>query len=109
MKIVIRPDLSVMRRIAGNIPDARRALCEAVLRSAEPYVPYKTGYLMSTGGVIRDLSGVTYGAPYASRMYYHDGSFSKRVHRLAGPRWVERAADASFGEWERIILGELLR
>lgn len=109
MKIVIKSDLSVARRIAGRFPDARRALCEAVLRSAEPYVPYDTGYLMSTGGSSPDSSGVIYGAPYARRMYYHDGSFSKRVHRLAGPRWVERAKDASSGEWEKIILGELMK
>ena len=109
MKIVTKADLSAVRRITRNFDGARRALCEAVLESAEPYVPYDTGYLLSTGAASADRTGLTYGAPYARRMYYHTGSFSKRVHRLAGPRWVERAKDVSSGEWERAVLGELMR
>ncbi|MBR6290397.1 MAG: hypothetical protein IKR53_03045 [Clostridia bacterium] len=109
MKIVTEADVSALRRITRNFDGARRALCEAVLESSEPYVPYDTGFLLSTGSAEADRSGVTYGAPYARRMYYHTGSFSKRVHRLAGPKWVERAKDASSGEWERAVLGALLR
>ena len=82
----------------SRFASAKTALDATVLKSCEEFVPYDTGALMRSGKALSG-GGVVYEAPYAKRMYYHDGNFSKKVHKSAGGAWFERAKAENLPAW----------
>lgn len=92
----------IARRMTVLGPAVGRALGEAVIRSSEPYVPYRTGRLASsvTLDVGEDGAGeVRWTAPYAQECYVASRPFSKKVHPLATARWFEAAKAADGPLW----------
>ena len=85
----------------GRFGRAKAALGNAVLKSCEIYVPYDTGNLVRSGGIYDGGGRVVYSAPYAKKMYYHKGNFSKKVHRSATDAWFEHAKAANLSDWIR--------
>lgn len=76
-----------------------RSLERQVLEDCGQYVPYRSGYLCSTGHTTGD-GYVIWDAPYASECYYAERAFSKKHHPLACAHWFEAAKSAHIREWE---------
>lgn len=81
----------------ANLPEAQRALTQAVIDYMEPYWAYDTGALVdSASGSNLDTGEIVYDVPYAEEMYYGvraDGSpvnYHTDKHPLAGPFPLER-------------------
>ena len=92
----------IARRLASLGPAVGQVLGEAVIRSSEPYVPYRTGRLASSVTLEVGDDGtcaVRWTAPYAAECYYADRTFSRRIHPLATARWFEAAKASDCPAW----------
>ncbi|MBR6407598.1 MAG: hypothetical protein IKS19_03270 [Clostridia bacterium] len=82
----------------GRIFSAQSYLDSEVLRRCEPYVPYLTGRLLSSGYTATAIGSglVIYSVPYAGRQYYggRDPGTS-RFGPLRGRYWFERMKTAN--------------
>lgn len=84
----------------AHLPEAQRALTQAVIDFMEPYWGYDTGRLVESARTTSNLDTgqIVYDVPYASEMYYgirEDGStfnYHLEKHPLAGPFPLERMA-----------------
>lgn len=92
--------------------EAQKFLDSEVLRCSAPYVPMRTGNLMTSGNTGTTLGSgeVVYNAPYASRMYYGlSYNFSKEKHPQACAQWFEKAKAAHLDDWikgvQKIVKG----
>lgn len=77
-----------------------RLAAEELLEDANEECPYDTGYLQSTGMVVKTSQGyeVVYTADYA--IYVHENPNGK------GYKWLERTADNNADKYESIMRGE---
>lgn len=100
----------IRANLEKRLPDACRELEKAVLKSCEPYVPYRTGKLFRSGHPSGSGTGgsVTWSASYASECYYARRSFGKRVHPHATARWFEAAKAADLENWCRTAASVLI-
>ena len=104
-------DISRLYDIAAKSESALRYLAEEVVRSCEPYVPYRTGWLMRCVRIEPETASsrrIVYYADYASECYHADHPFSKKRHPLATARWFEAAKSTDLSEWIRHAAIELL-
>ena len=99
-------------RFHPKYEQAQKFLDSEVLRDSQPYVPFRTGYLMESGntGTVIGSGEIVYNAPYARRMYYGTGyNFSKAKHPQASAQWFEKAKAVKLKDWtsgvQRIIRG----
>lgn len=102
IKFTVTADVaSIGTMLDGRVESATRLLERAVLASCEPYVPYYTGNLCSSGYVsgAGNRGEVTYSADYASECYYASRSFNKKKHPKACARWFEAAKAADLDKW----------
>ncbi len=103
VRITVQSTGNVGREIVSRVPAAVRQVEAAVLRSCDPYVPYRTGNLLrsgyATGAGTR--GEVIYSAPYARECYYADRPFNKKHHPRATARWFEAAKAADLASWIR--------
>ena len=110
IRIEITSDLPALRAdLTKRIPSALRTLENAVLTSAEPYVPYRTGELCRSGHPTGNghVGQVTWSAPHASECYYARRSFGKKFHPLAVSRWFEAAKAADLEKWRSLAASAL--
>lgn len=106
MKVTVSLD-PLAEQLGKNLPAAVRKLEAAVLRSSEPFVPYRTGRLCASGHASENirLSGsgaegeVSWDAPYASQCYTAEWRFGRQHHPLACARWFEAAKAAELPLW----------
>ena len=85
-----------------RLPYATQRLMDEVLRSCEPYVPYRTGELCRSASAVRDGSPgghIVYSAGHASRCYYAEHPFSRKYHPRACARWFEAAKLCDMKKW----------
>ncbi len=99
----------IRTNLEKRLPDAVRAVESAVLKSCEPYVPYRTGELCRSGhtAVNGDQGSVVWSAAHASECYYASRSFGKKYHPHATSRWFEAAKAADLEQWRQIAAGVL--
>lgn len=102
VKITVTTDIAtICEAMSGRIEDTTRLLERAVLASCNPYVPYYTGNLCSSGHVsgVGNNGEVTYSADYASECYYASRPFNKKKHPKATSRWFEAAKADDLDKW----------
>lgn len=102
VKVTVTTDIGTIgEALSGRIESTTRLLERAVLASCEPYVPYYTGNLCSSGHVsgVGNRGEVTYSADYASECYYASRSFNRKKHPKATARWFEAAKTADLDKW----------
>ncbi len=102
LRFSVESNLTDLRSLfGGRIESTVRSLEAAVLASCEPFVPYYTGRLCSSGhasGV--GVNGeVTYSADYASECYYASREFNKKKHPRATAYWFEAAKSEDLERW----------
>jgi hypothetical protein len=92
--------------LARNLHIAHAALDSEILKTTTPYVPRRTGVLMSSPIRASTVVGdIVYKTPYAAKMYYGDHfNFRKTYHPLATSRWLEKAKSKFMPQWFRIVL-----
>ena len=92
---------AIAKRLADLGPAVGQTVGEAVIRSSEPYVPYRTGRLASSVSLtVRDGGAeVRWDAPYAAECYAAARPFGKKFHPLATARWFEAAKAADGPQW----------
>lgn len=64
-----------------------------VLRRCSPRLPFRDGFLEKSGTLMTEIGSgiVTYGGPYAARLYNHpEYNFDTSKHAEAGGEWFER-------------------
>ena len=93
----------------SRLPGASHRLQQAVIASCEPFVPYRTGELCrSAVPEGKGSSGrIVYTAPHASRCYYAERPFSKKVHPQACAHWFEAAKAADLAAWTDAVAAAL--
>lgn len=102
LKFTVESSLADLRSLLDNRMESTvRSLESAVLVSCEPFVPYYTGRLCSSGhasGV--GINGeVTYSADYAAECYYASREFNKKKHPRASAYWFEAAKAEDLSKW----------
>jgi len=92
-----------------RVPGALRVMEAAVLKSCEPYVPYRTGELCRSGhpSGAGSEGAVTWSASHAAECYYASRSFGKKIHPHATARWFEAAKAADLESWRRAAAAAL--
>lgn len=101
VKVTVSAD-GLEKILSAGIPAASVRLQREVIRSCEPFVPYRTGELcrsavpMGTG----EDGRIVYTAPHAALCYYAERPFSKKVHPQACARWFEAAKSADLAKWK---------
>ena len=101
INVVISAD-GIGDALLARVSAAERQVQQAVIRSCEPFVPYRTGELcrsavpMGTGADGR----IVYTAPHAALCYYAERPFSKKVHPQACAHWFEAAKSADLAKWK---------
>lgn len=103
VRLTVRMSGDVGRRVQSRVPAAVRRVEAAILRSCDPYVPYRTGNLLRSGHAVGTGSEgeVIYSALYARECYYADRPFNKKHHPHATARWLEAAKAADLPSWIR--------
>lgn len=93
----------------SRLPGASHRLQQAVIASCEPFVPYRTGELCRSA--VPEGEGpsgrIVYTAPHASRCYYAERPFSKKVHPQACAHWFEAAKAADLAAWTNAVTAAL--
>lgn len=87
----------IAQKLGQQKETVQKELCVMVLSSCGEYVPYRTGFLYSSGK-ITDM-GIAWTADYAGKCYYNDRTYSKKAHPKATARWFEAAKSAHLNEW----------
>lgn len=95
--------------LLSRIPTAEEKLRGAVIKSCEPYVPYRTGELCRSA--VSEGTGsdgrVVYTASHAALCYYASRPFSKKAHPLACAHWFEAAKSADLDSWISTVASAL--
>jgi len=65
-------DPRFVQKLNGRLEEAQRYVDSEVLRLSEPYIPFQTGMLRTSGITATEIGSgfVTYNTPYARNMYY---------------------------------------
>lgn len=101
----------VMNRFEHRYEAAQKWMDNEVLRTTEPYVPFRTGMLARSGPGHTQLGSgeVVYETPYARRMYYGRYNFNKSAHPQATAQWFEKSKAVNKKAWlsgvEKILKG----
>lgn len=71
--------------------EVQRFVDQSVLNLSDPYVPFDTGVLKTSGYVATDIGSgeVVYETPYARKMYYNP-QFKFQDAPMRGAFWAER-------------------
>lgn len=97
--------------IRRKIPAAMQALEGEIIRSCEPFVPYRTGELCRSASAVYDGNSgdgwIIYSAKHAARCYYAERPFCKKYHPLASARWFEAAKRGDMRKWTDAAAGAL--
>ena len=106
-------------RIRKNKTRAKRATLDKIYKDTEPYVPYKTGALNSTGRINYPKSTITWGsdekAPYASYAFEpiapsgKPKTYNRSVHPKAQGNPFQAAQADNETAWAEYYAKELLR
>ena len=95
VKVELKWNEGFTRKWDGKFSKTQMLIDSAVLKFCEPYVPLRTGMLVTTGilGTEIGKGEVAWLAPYAHYQYYLDASGigpPKHLDALRGPRWFDR-------------------
>lgn len=99
LKVDVQVSAAVGAKLLSRVPQAKRALAQAVLAASEPYVPYNTGELCRSGQA--GDGTVTYTAGHAAKCYYSSRPFRKTKHPQACAQWFEAAKAVSLEDWRQ--------
>jgi len=100
INVVISAD-GIGDALLARVSAAERQVQQAVIRSCEPFVPYRTGELCRSAAAMGTGTGgmIVYTAPHAALCYYAERPFSKKIHPRACTHWFEAAKAADLAKW----------
>ena len=98
VQVLFKPAQGIYNRIFSS--SKQLAIAKMIEMKMAPYVPMDTGALVQTTIVTRN--SITYGVPYAKKMYNGDDlNFSREKHPLATSQWDKAMMIAKSSEVSR--------
>lgn len=102
---------ATMARFDPRYVRAQKFLDNEVLKDCSDYVPYRYGFLDSSGirGTVIGSGKVVYNAPYARKCYYAGETvkFNTTYHKKATAQWFEKAKAVKCTSWKNGVNGIL--
>jgi hypothetical protein len=103
----VRVDIDVAALLQKSVAlqqRAQRALDSEILRTTEPYVPFRTGVLArsATLNTLLGTGRIVWATPYARRRYY-EGTPKTARHPKATTKWFEASKAANAENWYQAV------
>lgn len=99
----LRGALSVIAQnsTTKKVDNARRLLCEEIIRDTEDFVPYDTGKLSSSVTITNHNKNIAYTADYAEYVNNmpESNNFDRSVHSKATSNWFEASLALNRDKW----------
>lgn len=111
-KIATRLFRKKLEKVTNN-PNVKQQLVQALAEQADPYVPYKKGWLSKNIRVSDE--GIYYLQPYAVYQYYgeHYNHPADGPHPLARHHWIAYTVvhdkETLYAKWKEIIIRNMLK